>query len=212
MQHDFQYVSKKEAAKVKNVLIEMIHEVQDIVRDNFTFDFWFVGSSKNNMITYDLKSNIGFDFDVNIQVNDDDKEYFPDEIKHILRLAFDKVVRKYGYSYCEDSTRVLTIKFIDYRCSIILHSCDFAIVYNCEDGKQRYIRYNKKQQFYSWEFQQNPYQLLSERIELLKKNKLWNELRDYYIEKKNRNVNPDKRSRAILAESVNEVCQKNKLC
>lgn len=27
------------------------------------------------MVTYDTKSNIGFDFDVNIMVNDDDEDY-----------------------------------------------------------------------------------------------------------------------------------------
>ena len=35
--HDFCYVSKKEAAPVKAELLDIIHEVQDIVRDDFTF-------------------------------------------------------------------------------------------------------------------------------------------------------------------------------
>ena len=37
--HDFRYVSKKEAAPVKAELLEIIHEVQDIVRDDFTFQY-----------------------------------------------------------------------------------------------------------------------------------------------------------------------------
>lgn len=113
MQHDFRYVSKNEAKEVKKELLDIIHEVQDIVRNHFTFSYCFIGSSNRNMITYDAKSNVGFDFDVNIQVNDDDEEYTPAEIKRIIRLAFDQVVRRYGYDYCEDSTRVLTIKFVN---------------------------------------------------------------------------------------------------
>ena len=54
--HDFCYVSKKEAAPVKAELLDIIHEVQDIVRDDFTFQFTFIGSSSRNMITYDRKS------------------------------------------------------------------------------------------------------------------------------------------------------------
>ena len=44
------YVSKKEAAPVKAELLDIIHEVQDIVRDDFTFQFTFIGSSSRNMI------------------------------------------------------------------------------------------------------------------------------------------------------------------
>lgn len=68
MQHDFRYVSKNEAKEVKKDLLDIIHEVQDIVRNHFTFSCWFIGSSDRNMIPYDANSNIGFDFDVNIQV------------------------------------------------------------------------------------------------------------------------------------------------
>ena len=62
------------------------------------------------MITYDPKSNIGFDLDVNIYPNDDDNEYSPKEIKQSLIKAFNKNIKKYGYSNVEDSTRVITIK------------------------------------------------------------------------------------------------------
>ena len=59
--HDFVYVTKRSAQPVKNELIQIIQEVQDIVRPYFTFQPKPVGSSSMNMITYDRKSNIGFD-------------------------------------------------------------------------------------------------------------------------------------------------------
>ena len=207
--HDFKYVTKNEAKPVKEELYQILYEVQNIVRDYFTFSFTPVGSSKRNMITYDTKSNIGFDFDFNVEVNDDDQRFNPKEIRTILRNAIDRVAPRYGYKYCEDSTRVLTIKKVNTFSSRIIHSCDFAIVYNCKDGRQQYIRYNKADNTYSWEYQGKGFVGLEKKIEWLKKNKLWEELTDYYIFKKNNNNDTNKHSRSIFAESVNEMCMKN---
>lgn len=207
--HDFCYVSKREAAPIKAELIDLIHRVQDYVRDDFTFQYYFVGSSSRNMITYDRKSNVGFDFDVNIVVNDDDEQYSPKEIRTSIREAFNRFVREYGYDYCEDSTSVLTIKKKSVLQSKIIHSCDIAIVYDCNDGRQQYIRFNKDKQNYTWEYRGGGFELLSSKISWLKSNNLWGELLDYYIYKKNVNDNPEKHSRSLFAESVAEVCRKN---
>lgn len=208
--HDFVYVTRKSAKPVRDELIQIILEVQDLVEDYFTFQFKPVGSSNMNMITFDQKSNIGFDFDFDLEINDDDENYSPDEIRHIMKNAIDQVAPKYGYKYCEDSTRVLTIKQVNTFKSTILHSCDFALVYNCRDGRKQYIRYNKKQNNYTWEFQGKGFKNLNNKIAWLKQNKLWGELQDYYIDKKNRNNNPDKHSRSIFAESINEMYQKKR--
>ena len=119
--HDFCYVARKSVAPLKAELIEIINQVQDLVREKFTFQYTFVGSSSRNMITYDRNSNIGFDFDVNIEVNDDEENYSASGIKNTIRSALDRIAPRYGYSYCEDSTRVLTIKVIDYSHSRIVH-------------------------------------------------------------------------------------------
>lgn len=161
------------------------------------------------MITHDRKSNIGFDFDFDLEINDDEN-YSPDEIRHIMRNAIDQVAPKYGYQYCEDSTRVLTIKKVNIYTSQILHSCDFAIVCNCGDGRQQYIRYNKKNGNFTWEFQGKGFVNLNNKIAWLKNNRLWGELRDYYIYKKNKNENPNKHSRSTLTESINEMYQKKR--
>lgn len=211
--HDFVYVTRAEAKPVRDELYEIIHEVQDIVREDFTFQFRPVGSASPdiNLITRDLKSNIGFDFDFNLEINDDDENYSPEEIRNIMRNAIDRVAPKYGYKHCEDSTRVLTIKKVNTLTSWILHSCDFALVYNCGDGRQQYIRFNKKNGNYTWEYQGKGFKNLNNKIAWLKQHDgYWSELQDYYIDKKNINDNPDKHSRSILAESVNEMYQKNK--
>lgn len=211
MHHDFQYVTRAEAKPVRDELYTIIHEVQDIVRkEYFTFQPKTVGSSSKNMITRDLKSNIGFDFDIDLGVNDDDENYTPVEIHHIIKNAIDRVAPKYGYQTCEELTRVLRIKKVNTFTCQILHSCDFAIVYNCDDERQQYIRFNKKNQNCTWEFQGKGFKHFDERFEWLKSNGYFEDLKQYYRDKKNRNNNPDKHSRSILAESVNEMYQKRR--
>ena len=131
---NFQYVKKSMYSNTKKDLEMLIHHIQNEVRDQFTFSYNFVGSVKRNMVTMDFDSNIGFDFDVNIHVNDDYEDFSPKEIKSILKQAFDKFNNQFGYDYCEDSTRVLTIKVKDKKNSRILHSADFAIVYDCNNN------------------------------------------------------------------------------
>lgn len=214
--YNFEYVPKEEWKPIKDELIEIIHELQDEVRGYFTFQYHFVGSSERKMITRDPNSNTGFDFDVNIEVNDPDENHSAEKIRNILRKGLDKVnnPNPYGYSilgynYTEDSTRVLTIKVKDSANARILHSCDFCIIYECGDERQQYIRYNKKQKSYSWEYQPKGYYKLSDKIEWIKKQKLWQQVRDNYIYKKNTNTDDNKKSRAIFAETIHQVCQQN---
>lgn len=163
--YHFQYVAKKELKPAKKQLMELIHKVQDEVRDSFTFQYKFVGSVQRNMVTWDVKSNAGFDFDVNIMVNDDDEKFDAKKIKNILMCAFNKYARKYGYDFCEDSTRVFTIKVKDRKNFRIRHSCDFAIVNDYGDNQQQYIRYNKQKNNYTWEEQTKGFYCLPEKIE-----------------------------------------------
>ncbi len=205
--YHYRYTTKEETKPVRAELEEIIHKVQDEVRDYFTFSYHFIGSSKRNMITFDPTTNIGFDFDVNIYVNDDNNEYDPDEIRNILKNALNRVVRYYGYNYCEDSTSVLAIKFIDRFHSRIKHSCDFAIVYDGSKGQQ-YIRFNKQKNDYTWEYRNIGFKNLENKADWLKRHNYWNEVRKLYIEMKNNNTNSDKRSRSLYAETINNLYHK----
>lgn len=207
--YHYRYATKKELKPAKADLEEIIHLVQDEVRDYFTFSYYYVGSSSNsrNLVTYDPTTNVGFDFDVNLHVNDDEQNYSPEEIRCIIKNALDNNAREYGYSYCEDSTSVLTIKVIDSENSRIKHSCDFAIVFDGSKGQQ-YIRYNKQQDTYTWEYRPKGFKHLEERADWLKKNKYWDEVRDLYLHKKNSNTNPDKHSRSLYAETINALYNK----
>lgn len=201
--HDFIYVTKAEAKPIRDELYEIIRKVQDIVRPYFTFQFKPVGSSSRNMITRDRKSNIGFDFDFDLVINNYNK-YNPAKTRHVIRKAIDQVAPEYGYKHCEDSTSVLTIKKVNSHTSRIIHSYDFALT----NINQQYIRYNKRNRNYTWEFQGKEFKNLDNKIAWLKRNGYWTKLRDYYLKKKNHNNNPNKHSRSIFAESINEMYQR----
>ena len=148
MKHDFKFISKH-SPQVKSAysdLMEILSLVHDDLRKQYTFQHKPVGSYSRNMITYDAKSNIGFDFDINIYPNDEENRFTAKQIKLLFKQSLDKFAHRYGYDFAEDSTRVLTIKVKDRKNSRILHSVDFAFVNDYEDDDgydcQEYIHYS----------------------------------------------------------------------
>lgn len=216
MQHDFRYISKKDPRvrdAYKNLML-LLGDVHQELKKHYTFQHRVVGSYARNMITYDEKSNVGFDLDVNIYPNDNEQDYDAKQIKLLFKDALDKHVKAYGFDYAEDSTRVLTIKVKDRKHSQIVTSIDFAFVNDYEDDNgnqhQEYIHNNKKQRSYSWQEQPEGYYLLQEKVDWIKEQEIWETvLRPYYLEKKNANTDPDIHSRTIYAIAVHEVCQKH---
>lgn len=205
MSYNFKYVPRSKYLPVKKELERLINAVQNEVREYFTFSFTYVGSTHRKLITEDLRGNVGYDFDVNIHVNDENEDYTPEEIRTTICNAFNKFVKQFGYDYCEDSTRVLTIKRKDILRSMIISSCDFAIVYDCKDGRQQYIHFNKKQKTYDWEFLPISNMKLEDKAEAIRNKGCWDEVRNLYLDKKNLNENPNKRSRSLYAETINEI-------
>lgn len=209
--YNFQYVTRKHLSPVKNDLIRIIQMIQNLLKDDFTFQYYFVGSTIRNMVTNDVGMNIGYDFDVNLGVNSSSDNLTAKEIKMRIKDALDRIVIHFGYDHAEDSTRVLTIKFKDKENSRIVHSCDFAIVNDyVDDGYegQQYIHFNKKKNVYTWEEQPKGYYLLNEKADWIKDTDHWQEVRTLYLDNKNRNNDPHKRSRSIYAETIHRVCQK----
>ena len=59
-----------------------------------------------------------------------------------------------------------------------------------------------------WADQPDGYRL-EQKVKWIKNNGLWEDVWDLYLDKKNYNENPDKKSRALYAETINEIAQKN---
>ena len=219
MPHDFRYISKHDT-KVQEAyenLMQLLRKVHNDLRKTYTFQHRMVGSYARNMITYDERSNVGYDFDVNIYPNDDKEELSAKEIKLRFKEALDKYAKAHGFDYAEDSKRVLTIKVKDRKRARIVYSVDFAFVNDYEDDegyeRQRCILYKKARRSYTWEEQSDGFSELPEKVAWIKENRLWSStLRPYYIKKKNANTDPSEHSRTVFAKAVNEICQKNGYC
>lgn len=216
MKHDFYYISKKDPHVVKAYkdLIELLGKIQKTLKKYYTFQYKFIGSYARNMITYDKKGNTGFDFDVNIYPNDNDETTLTaEELRLSFKEALDKYGAAYGFAPAEDSTRVLTIKVKDRKNSRVVYSVDFAIVHDYIDNGgqdvQEYVRNNKKQRSYTWESQPKGYHMLPEKIKWVKDNGLWQQVRNLYLDKKNKNEDPHIHSRTIFAITIHEICQQN---
>ena len=205
--YKFDYVTKEMYSPTKKALINLINLVQDEVRDKFTFRFDFIGSASRNMITCDHTTNSGYDFDVDIRVNDDNEKFTAKEIKNIIRQAFDRHSNKFSYENAEDSKRVLTIKFVNTTESRIIHSCDFGIVHDGREGQQ-YIHFNKFQNTYEWQYQPREHYEVFERAQIIKNKGKWSELRKHYLFLKNNNPDRGKKSRHIYQEAVNNIYNK----
>ena len=207
--YNFKYVTKAEARKVRENLEKLVHEVQDEVRDNFTFRYYFIGSSARNMITYDPTTNIGFDFDVNLEVNDNAGQYSAKKVRQTLEHAVQKVYRKYGYTHFENSKRVFTIKGYNMNSEKVEHSCDVAIVNNFIDEEgiegQEYIAFDKIRGSYSWEMQTKGFELREKEDFLRKRQAAWDAVRARYLKKKNTNRDKSKHSRSLYAETIKEI-------
>ena len=228
----FEFVSKKEVSLAKSEIEQIIHKVQDYLRDNniITFQYQLIGSASNHrhLVTRIVDGNKGFDMDYNIIIKSINKTYDnAKNIKHILMDTFNKFLPK-NFSRCEDSSSVFTIKKIDKQDSKIIYSFDFAIVNYYEDyfrnpaydedyddpedeyyciEIQEYIYFDKHNNKYIW--QQRPIAFENHRFkeQYVKNNGLWNELRDLYLKQKN--SQPSKKSRIIYYESLDQIYQKH---
>lgn len=208
----FEYASKKQRRENYEQVSKLIKLVQKDLRKELTFQVRPTGSLSLNLVTFDSRTNTGYDFDFNIIPNDDDQTYSPKEIKQKLIGSFNKFCRQYGFDYCEDSTRVFTIKMKDRTHSKVIFSCDFAIVYdyydNNENRHQRLIYFNKNQNTYEWQEQPQPFYNFYKKVKVIKDNGYWQDFRKAYLLKKNTNVNAEKSSTSLRRETANEVYQR----
>ena len=210
--YHYEYASRKARKPIRDNIIELLKLVQKDLKRDFTFQYKFEGSDPLNLVTYDPKTKTGFDFDLNVEPNDEDENYSAEELKTMLIKSLNKFGSKFGFDFCENSSRVITIKVKDKKHSKILYSCDIAIVHNYYDENncwhQEVIYFNKEQNSYYWQEQPRPYYDFYDRAEALKENGCWQDVRGLYLEKKNNNTNPNKKSRSLRIEAVNEIYQR----
>lgn len=168
-------------------------------------DYYLVGSANKGLV---LKGPTGYDLDFHIILEKKLKRK-PIKIKNRFKREFDNAFKSIGLSTCEDSTHVLTVKKKDKNGNTI-YSYDIAIVY-FESGKT-YILKNKKDNNGNGPYQFIPVpdsKGLYSKLEKVKKNGDWKELKKIYKIKKEKEMKLSKDDRKIsislLIEALNEI-------
>ena len=64
----YEFVSKNEYTPVRILLEEIIFEIQNKMKPEYTFQFSLIGSGRKKLITREVGSNKGFDFDYNFSL------------------------------------------------------------------------------------------------------------------------------------------------
>lgn len=201
----YEFVKKKDYGPVKHRFEDEILPVaREVLREmGYTFQSELMGSGSRKLVTRVIDGNKGFDFDYDFEL-----QYYPEDadakrIKQDFMNALNKASKPLGYKPCEDSTTVITFKMVDTTHSRIIHSFDIALTYSDEDGKH-YIRFDKDNRRYIWNLRKSGI-CLDDKISELR-NELGSQyhqaLADKYLQLKNANTNPDRKSFILYAEAV----------
>lgn len=209
----YHYVEDKKLVSLMKVkCFGLVNElVQEINKDGFLkTTFELVGSGARNLITQNGSEPVDLDFnlivlDSECDINDGMK------IKEFVRQKFDLILKRHNEKNCKDSTSALTTSLMCLRgISTFKFSIDLAIV--CYGDSTCYRLIHKKTGYvdndeWIWNESQHSDNLFK-KVEFLKNNRLWNDVRKIYLEKKNlylRRNNYDHPSFNCYIEAVNEV-------
>ncbi|MGD9901500.1 MAG: hypothetical protein AB7S44_03060 [Spirochaetales bacterium] len=200
----YEYVEKQEREDLVKVCESIICEVQNEVREYFTFEFKLIGSGEKRLITRNGKTGC-FDLDYNLILQKDKKELisYPQKIKEIFMQAFNGVNPKNSFADAKNSTSVITSNLkIDDR---LLFSFDVAILIEGNNGSYYKLIYDKPSQRYIWNEQPHSANY-KEKFSQIKKQGYWMEFKERYLEKKNYYLSrdPEKKSYVIFLETINE--------
>jgi hypothetical protein len=206
----YEFVSKSEYTPVRNQLEDIIREVQNDMKPEYTFQFSLIGSGRKKLITREVGSNKGFDFDYNFSLQKVKDEYGGAKT---IRENFFKIIqgigKKHGYQ-TEDNKSAITIKLVDHDNKRIVHSCDFGVVEDWVDDNDNerqniIIRdINASSPTYIWN-ERPKSKNYSAKLSNIEAAGLWDVLKGEYLKLKNANKDIEKKSYQLFIESINNV-------
>lgn len=185
----FHYVDDKcYLKKAQSYCSELLTDLTlELLEKDISSQFFLVGSGARNMVTQNGNEPIDFDYNLYIQkCNDINNCQF---IKETVRKAFNKVLRTYNLSDCDDSTSSLTTKPIYFKDKPkIQFSIDLCIV--AQNDKRAWFRlihektgYTSNDRYF-WNEAPNSKNIKMKSSEIKDAGK-WQFVRDEYIELKN---------------------------
>lgn len=201
----YKFANKLEVKKLTKWCEDILHLVQNEVRDYFTFDIRLIGSGDKKLVTQN--GDEAFDLDYNIILQRDKKNLLnnPRQIKDIFISRFNKILQPEisDYEYASDSTSVITLKLV--QNGDLQFSFDVAILVENNDGVFYRLTNDKKSGRCIWNEVAHSRDYL-EKFQQIKAQGDWEDFKERYLELKNYHLlKGDKRkSFSVFLETLNE--------
>lgn len=199
----FIYANPKDVKELRSWCEAIIYEVQDFVREYFTFEVRLIGSGEKRLITQNGEDG-AYDLDYNIIIQRDKKNLInnPKQIKEFFVNAFNQVASEYEFSFAKNSTSVITERYIPKGPKF---SFDIAIITQGNDDKYYKLVYDKPSNRYFWNevpLSKN-YQV---KFTQIKAQGDWQSFKKRYLELKNMHLmrNESIPSFSVFLETLNE--------
>lgn len=210
----YHYIEDKNYLKrVKAVCCDIINQlVQSINNEGKLYvEAYLIGSGAKNLITQNASEPIDLDFNLKILKY---YQYSPNDcrnIKEYIRKKFNRILNHNSWSDCQDSTSALTTEQrVFFNGNPTPFSIDLGIIWFHNGNYCRLIHQKTgctSLDSYFWNIVRDS-SALSEKVEIIKKEGHWNELRKRYLEKKNfylRKQDHNHPSFIVYIEVVNEI-------
>lgn len=213
----YHYIEDKDFLKrMKSICSDIINQlVQSINNDSImTVEAHLVGSGAKNLITQNANEPIDLDYNLcvlevfGIRFNDGKA------IKEHILKHLNAVLNNNDWSNCQDSTSALSTKLHHFKKGTKTRfKIDLAIVRETRYGWERLI-HNKTGivAFDQWYWNEAPCSRdLDTKVYSIKKNNLWKEVIDLYLDKKNmylRRGDYNHPSFIVYIETINEIYSK----
>lgn len=203
--------------RMKSLCSDIVNQlVQSINNDSLmTVEAHLVGSGARNLITQNANEPIDLDYNLcvlevfGISFNDGKS------IKDHIQKHFDLIMKKFDLDNCQDSTSALSTNHIYFtKGNKTNFKIDLAIIRENSYGWERLI--HRKTGFVAydqWYWNEAPSSRgLTDKVEDIKKENLWLEVRDLYLEKKNMYLRRGEKSNHpsfnVYIETINEIYYK----
>ncbi len=197
--------------KMKTLCADIVNQLVQRINNDSVMEVkaYLIGSGGRNLITQNEKGRIDLDYNLCIVQC---RPYLTEhEIKEYVRKQFNFVLKLHGWGDCKDSTSVLSTEeryFL--KGNPTGFKIDLAIVRETSTGWQRLIRDKTGWVcFDRWFWNDVRHSgRLDEKVQAIKKEGLWLEVREKYLEKKNmylRRQDYVHPSFVVYIETINEI-------
>ena len=202
----YKYVSNATVKPMRSFCADKMNQIKQMLKAEYNLDsdFYLVGSGSKNLVTQN--ENEPFDLDYNLDIyNLADPNKSAEWLKNTLMQFLNGILENTPFSDCQDSTAVITSRWKSQNG--LFFSFDIAILVENTNGHFCRLIHDKNWNRFYWTEVPNSKDVY-DRMDVIKENGYWQEVRETYLNKKNmylRRMDRNHPSFNIFVETINEV-------